>query len=185
MHLTLYFFCLTLSTVFVCYVKRVDTDMGMVVVMDSKKQTGFTLIELIIVIIILAILVAFAIPKYMTLDTKARTNVALGLQGALRSASAMVRVVAKTNGISAGSVTIDNTSGATISVAVNNTTGYPLATNAGVVAALESTAGFTITGVSPLVFQLNSAPSATATSCVVTYSDTVSPPNITATTTGC
>ena len=157
----------------------------MYIVMNSKKRAGFTLIELIIVIIILAILVAFAIPKYMSLDTTARTNVALGLQGALRSASAMVRVVAKTNGISAGSVIIDNTSGANVSVAVNNTTGYPLATNAGVVAALESTAGFTITGVSPLVFQLNSAPAATANTCVVTYADTASPPTITAITSGC
>ena len=151
--------------------------------MGWKRQAGFTLIELIIVIIILAILVAFAIPKYMSLDTTARTNVVKGLQGALRSTSAMVRVVGKaTGGISGGAVTIDNSTGTPVTVAVNNQTGYPLATNAGAVAALESTAGFTIASATPLLFTLNGA--STPANCSVTYTDG-NPPAITVITTNC
>ena len=154
------------------------------IVMDSKKQTGFTLIELIIVIIILAILVAFAIPKYMSLDTKARTNVVYGMQGALRSAAAMVRVVAKANGAPGGVVTIDASTGANVSI--NTTTFYPLASTAGIVAALESTAGFTISGTaSPITFQLNTAPGGVTNTCAVSYDTSVSPPAVNATTTGC
>jgi MSHA pilin protein MshA len=149
--------------------------------MKSKKQAGFTLIELIIVIIILAILVAFAIPKYMSLDTTARTNVVYGMQGALRSAAAMVRVVAKANGAPGGIVTIDTSTGA--NVTVNTTTYYPVASAAGIVAALESTAGFTITGAT--IFQLNTAPGGVTNTCAVSYDPSVSPPNVIATVTGC
>ena len=152
--------------------------------MNSKKQSGFTLIELIIVIIILAILVAFAIPKYMSLDTTARTNVVYGMQGALRSAAAMVRVVGKATGAPGGIVTIDSATSAT--VAVNTTTFYPVANNAGIVAALESTAGFSISGTaSPINFQLNTAPGGVTNTCAVSYDTSVSPPAVNATTTGC
>ena len=154
--------------------------------MKSKKQSGFTLIELIIVIIILAILVAFAIPKYMSLDTTARTNVLYGMQGALRSAAAMVRVVGKATGATTGGlVTIDNTAGAVVTVNVNTTTYYPVATTGGIVNALESTAGFTVTPGATTLFVLNGAPNSGGGVCTVTYDPSVSPPAVNATTTGC
>jgi len=54
-----------------------------------EKQKGFTLIELVIVIIILGILAAIAIPRYLDLSTDATTAAKLGMEGAVKSAFAI------------------------------------------------------------------------------------------------
>jgi len=51
-----------------------------------KTQKGFTLIELVMVIVILGILAAVAIPKFADLTSRAETSAEEGIIGGLRSA---------------------------------------------------------------------------------------------------
>ncbi len=54
-----------------------------------NKQSGFTLIELVMVIVIIGILAAMAVPRFVDLQGEALTAAKKGSEGAVRSAHAI------------------------------------------------------------------------------------------------
>lgn len=90
-----------------------------------STQQGFTLIELIIVIVLLGILAVTAAPKFLNLQDDARDSVLQGIAGALESASSVVYGKALINGqanAETGTVDIGN------NITVETVYGYPDAT---------------------------------------------------------
>ncbi|MGS0693721.1 type II secretion system protein [Shewanella sp. 0m-4] len=55
-----------------------------------QKQNGFTLIELVVVIIILGILAVTAAPKFINLQSDARASALQGVKGAIQGANGLV-----------------------------------------------------------------------------------------------
>ncbi len=143
----------------------------------NKKHSGFTLIELVIVIVILGILAAAALPRFSDLSTDARVAAINGLAGSIRSAASIAHATQLAKGYS------DNQAVSLEGTSITMSGGYPTA--GAISSALSDTTNFTgvlDTATSPavsVVFKLNGR-----AQCSVAYSLSTNSYTVTVTSTG-
>lgn len=151
-------------------------------------SNGFTLIELIIVIVILGVLAAAAAPRFLDLSTDARVASVKALEGAMRTATDLVgiqaRIEKKTDCATDPTVEMEG-------VAITLRCGFPCPHPSGIANAVVAENGFTWVGgncggqLGAIEVQSTDAPD--PSNCKIRYTSARSTqkPGIVRTTSGC
>ncbi len=151
-------------------------------------RKGFTLIELVMVVVILGVLAAAALPKFVNLTSDARGSVMQGLHGAMISANTMIQAKSAIAGVSSAA-----TGTVALSATVTIRTVYGYAQDAVELAKamnISPSADFYI-GANPNFIAHKTAPvwgTGTWRTCAVQYTpaaDVATPPVVLSVDTGC
>lgn len=94
--------------------------------MGHRKQDGFTLIEMIVVIVLIGLLAAAALPRFSRIDTAAHRSAVTGTASAFRTAVILVRTTYIVRGYTGA---VDNVIGFGNNTVDVNTAGYPTDTS--------------------------------------------------------
>ena len=134
-----------------------------------KRSAGFTLIELVIVIIILGILAVTAAPKFLNLQDDAKKAAADGVKAAVASSAQIVYSKAvilglETSAAATGAVTVAD------GKKVDLVYGYPAATSAGIgnAADIDPTWKGTVSGAYKFVYATSGS------TCTIIYTQATS-----------
>ena len=95
---------------------------------QGNKQTGFTLIELIVVIVILGIIAGFALPRFANLSEEAELAQAQGVASAIRVGAETVQSTFQMKGFSTRTQNLSGYGDGTIDT---NNIGYPIGIDKG------------------------------------------------------
>jgi MSHA pilin protein MshA len=156
---------------------------------QTARQAGFTMVELIVVILILGILSALALPKFINMGQDARIAKMNAIYGSVRAASQVTYAAALVRNQLGATANVSNQSGTNITAVY----GYPdttKATGIAFAAGLDVTAQnadnvvLDTTTVGTMLIQGNGAG---VTTCQISYTvaTAAAPPAITVATSGC
>ncbi|MFT5635940.1 MAG: MSHA pilin protein MshA [Cognaticolwellia sp.] len=158
-----------------------------------SKQKGFTLIELVVVIVILGILAATAVPKFIDLTGDARKSAMQGVQGSISGAVNLAHAkalvssqIGATGSIQVGSFHYALVNGYPAAVAVGDGSTSVLGLGVGSLIELDTASDISFTDASPSVFTHSGTASGDV--CTLSYAnaaDSETAPVVTATLTAC
>jgi len=148
--------------------------------MEMKKSAkGFTLIELVVVITIIAILAAVALPRYINLQSQARAAKLSAIYGSVKSAAALAKAQCQVDLAGISLNPLCTTTGGLVNmdgIAIVMVNQYPAALGQGIVAAAQVnplTDGVTLTITGNIVtFAVNGG---TPPNCQFTYTEAIAP----------
>ena len=103
--------------------------------MHHLNQRGFTLIEVITVILLLGILAAVAVPRFADLQEASHSTTLQATTGAIKSAANLVHAKAQAEGVADQASTTLDIDGTTVAIAY----GYPAGTADGIDAVVDET----------------------------------------------
>ena len=130
-----------------------------------RQESGFTLIELVVVIVILGILAAFAVPRFVGMQDEARTSTLKGLKGSLHGAASLAhgKHLANSTAVPGDNINIQGQE-------IEFTGSWPAATDGGISEMIQDLSGYDYNSSCSLV------PTNFADTCIEFYPEGVSSP---------